>query len=90
MKTVKVEIITSETCPFCPPAKEIVKKVCKKLGKKVVLVETSINTAEGEARAQAFGIVSVPTILIDDEPKFTGPPRAELLEAVIKKFLSEK
>ncbi|MBU5557575.1 MAG: thioredoxin family protein [Candidatus Aenigmatarchaeota archaeon] len=90
MPPIKVEIMTSETCPFCPPAKEVVKKVCKKFGKRVKLVETSIDTKEGAARAEALGITMVPTILIENEPKFTGPPREEHLEAVINHFLSEK
>lgn len=90
MPAIKVEIITSGTCPFCPIAKETVSKVCKKLGKKVELVETSVDTKVGAARAKALGIVSVPTILIENEPKFTGPPRAENLEAAIKQFLREK
>jgi predicted DsbA family dithiol-disulfide isomerase len=87
---VKVEMLISKNCPFCPPAKEIVKKVCKKFGRKVTLVETSIDTKAGAERSRILGITTVPTILIENEPKFTGPPREENLEAAIKFFLREK
>jgi small redox-active disulfide protein 1 len=90
MPPVKVEIFTSKTCPFCPPAKEIVVRVCNKFGKDVELVETSIDTKKGEARANALGIRMVPTIAIENEPKFAGPPTEKNLEAAIKYFLSEK
>lgn len=89
MPTVKVEIMTSGTCAFCPPAKEILKKVCKEFGPKVKLVETSIDTVAGQKRAINLGIRAVPTILIDNEPKFTGVPRERWLRATIKYFLAE-
>jgi glutaredoxin len=87
---VTVEILTSETCAFCPPAKKVVREVCKKFGRKVKLVETSIDKKDGAARAKAMGIVMVPTILVENEPKFTGVPRPEHLQAAIKIFLREK
>ncbi len=90
MPTIKVEIFVSNTCPFCPPAKKVVNEVCAKFGSKVEQVETSIDTKAGASRAKKLGISTVPTILIENEPKFVGAVRPENLEAAINIFLSEK
>lgn len=87
---VTVELMTARACAFCPAAHEVVKKVCKGFGRKVRFVERSIDTPAGRARALALGVRAVPTILIDNEPKFTGVPRPVWLRAAIRHFLAEE
>jgi len=82
---VTIEILTREGCAFCPAAMEICKKVASEF-EDVEIIETSIDTEEGEQKAAALGVVAVPTILIDGEPKITGVPREEILREEIKLF----
>lgn len=83
---VKIEILTREGCAFCPAAIEMCRKVAAEFDD-VEITETSIDTEDGEQRAADLGIVAVPTILIDGEPKITGVPREEVLREQIKLFM---
>jgi predicted DsbA family dithiol-disulfide isomerase len=89
-KPIKLEIMTSKTCAFCPIALDILRKVAKEFGKDVKLVETNIDTTRGRRRAARLRITVVPTILIENEPKFTGVPRETFLRSAIKLFIREK
>lgn len=87
---VEVEILKTRTCPFCPLATEVVKKVAKEFGDKVKVIETYVDEGKNLERAKALGIVSVPTILVNGIIKFSGVPREELLKMVIQEALREK
>lgn len=73
---VEIEIMKTEACPWCPLATEIVKKVAKQFGNKVVVKETYVDKdKEAMKRAKDLGIMAVPVILINGMLRFTGVPR---------------
>ena len=64
MEKAKLYVFTSPTCPHCPAAKEIARKV--KSGRDDFdLLEMSTASHEGQKKAKKFGIQSVPTIIIN-------------------------
>jgi len=81
---VKVEIFTSLMCPHCPAAKRVVEEVVSELeGVKVEHVDVT----EEPERAANYGIMAVPTIVIDGEVKFVGTPTKEALKDELSKHL---
>lgn len=62
----KIEIITSPTCPNCPPAKNAVNKFSMDRDD-VKVVDVSTATHKGSNRARSLDVRSVPTLII------TGP-----------------
>ena len=85
---VEIEIFVKEDCAFCPRAKEVLEKVVSEF-EDVTVKETNIETDEGKEKADFLGILSVPTIIISKEIRFTGVPREEILREAIKKELTE-
>ncbi len=78
----KVKIFTQPSCPTCPPAKELGKKLQRE-GIKVDWQDTS--TIDGLSDAQYYGIMSTPSIVIvDNENKEIKSWRGEVpsLQAV--------
>ena len=59
-----IKIFTKTTCPRCPAAKEIGKKL-KKEGFPVL--QYDLDTRDGLAEASFCGILSTPSLLIEDE-----------------------
>ncbi|AEA47251.1 thioredoxin family protein [Archaeoglobus veneficus] len=78
----EIKLLTSPTCPYCPKAREVLKKLTEKR-KDVVVLELSVTTDEGMKEALRFGIKSVPAIIVNDEYVFVGVPALEELENVI-------
>ncbi|ENN96296.1 thioredoxin [Methanocaldococcus villosus KIN24-T80] len=81
---VKIELFTSPMCPHCPAAKRVVEEVVKEFPE--VEVEY-INVMENPDRAMKYGIMAVPTIVINGEIEFIGAPTKEALIEAIKKRL---
>jgi small redox-active disulfide protein 1 len=79
-----IELFTSPTCPHCPSAKELVRKVSKEL--KINAKEYSTATKEGSRKANSYGIMSVPTIIIKGSKEIIGlrgtPSREKLIESL--------
>ena len=79
-----IELFTSPTCPHCPSAKELVRKVSKEL--KINAKEFSTATKEGSRKANSYGIMSVPTIIIKGTKEVIGlrgtPSRERLIESL--------
>jgi len=82
--TVKIEIIRSQTCPFCQPAVDLIKGVTSKYGDKVEVIEIDTGTPEGKERADKERILGVPTTLVNGKIAFVGMPRTELVQAKIE------
>ncbi len=69
---VTIELFTSPTCPYCPPAREIVYKVAMQLekqGEDVTLNEYNVYAREGSVKASEYGITHVPEIVIYNNPE---------------------
>ena len=78
---VKVIIVTTKVCPYCPPAKALWRKLQKKY--KFDYEEVDGSTEKGQDLAVKFNIRAVPTTIIDDEVVFVGvPPENKAIEAV--------
>ncbi|MDK2790320.1 MAG: thioredoxin 1 [Methanothermococcus sp.] len=79
---VKVEVFTSPMCPHCPAAKRVVEEVAGEV--EGVEVE-HVNVMENPEKAAKYGIMAVPTIVIDGEVKFVGAPTKEALKEELMK-----
>jgi small redox-active disulfide protein 1 len=74
---VKIEVFFSPVCPHCPGAKKLVGEVAARYGVKVEVEEVNTFTAEGIKRGMANEVMSVPTVIIDEEKRFVGFPFPE-------------
>lgn len=62
-----IELITSQTCPHCPPAKKALNEAVQKLrgeGLEVSLVNYNTATPQGMQKAKQYQILGVPTAVI--------------------------
>jgi len=86
MKDVKLEVFYSETCPNCPPQKQLAEKLAEaEDGVKAKLTNVSRN----QKRAQNHGVRAVPTTIIsgpgiDEKIGLRGVTREEKLRQMIK------
>ena len=86
----KIELLKTEYCVFCPQASVIVHKVAKEFGNKVEVKEVYLDKDDtARNRAIELGIFSVPTILINGLPTLTGVPRESLLKDLIKQAIEK-
>ncbi|WP_421077607.1 MJ0307 family thioredoxin [Methanothermococcus sp. Ax23] len=81
---VKIEVFTSPMCPHCPAAKRVVEEVAS--GMEGVEIE-HVDVMKEPERAANYGIMAVPTIVIDGEVKFVGAPTKEALKDELAKYL---
>lgn len=82
---VKIEVFTSPMCPHCPAAKRVVEEVVSEMGGEIEV--ENVNVMEAPERAAKYGIMAVPTIVIDGEVKFVGAPTKEALKDELSKYL---
>ena len=83
----RIGVFTSPTCPHCPGAKELVKKLSKERDD-VIFEEYSSMTSIGRKEAAIQGITSVPTIFVKgpwhhETIAFRGTPSKERLISAI-------
>ena len=82
----ELKVFTMEKCPKCPLAKEIARRVAKKLGLK--LVEIRLDTPDGEIEGLMYNVVSTPSIALGDEVLVRGDVLSEeVLEREIRRRL---
>ena len=74
---VKIEVFTSPMCPHCPAAKRVVEEVVSEM--EGIEVE-HVDVMKEPERAANYGIMAVPTIVIDGEVAFVGAPTKEALK----------
>ncbi len=87
----KVELLTSPTCPHCPAAREILRRFCKEKGLR--LVEISTATSKGQKWARKYGITGTPSFVIFGKVRpvlKTGVPSWEELEDMLALANGEK
>jgi glutaredoxin len=78
---VKVIIVTTKACPYCPPAKTLWRELKKEYD--FEYEEVDATTDRGQELAKQFNIRMVPTTIIDDKVAFIGvPPKEKAIEAV--------
>ena len=82
---VTVKLLTSPTCPYCPRAREVVKKLAEEDGG-VIALEFSVTTDEGLKEAMRFGITGVPAIIINDRDVLLGVPEIVELKRIVDKY----
>ena len=73
-------MLTSPTCPYCPKAREVVKRLAES-EKDVIAMELDATTEEGLKKALKFGIRAVPAIIIND---LVGVPSLNELKRMIR------
>ncbi|MDW7732416.1 MAG: thioredoxin family protein [Methanolobus sp.] len=78
---VKVTLVHSEWCHFCPAAKSLWRELKDKYDFEYEEVE--LDTPEGKELAQKFKIRSIPTTIIDDKIAFVGVPDREKASNVL-------
>ncbi|MGB9636244.1 MAG: thioredoxin family protein [Thermoplasmata archaeon] len=82
----KVELFYSPTCPDCPPAKRIFRKM---LAEHPEIEYHEINVKENIERAKKIGITHVPTILFDGKIIFVEHVTEEDAKRELEKWLKD-
>lgn len=86
--SVKLEVFTSQSCPYCPMAVAAAEKAVEELGDDVDYQH--LNVDENLDKVREYQIMSVPTIVVDGEVAFIGAPEPEEIVRKIKKTLLRK
>ena len=80
LSTVKVTLIHATWCTACPATRRFWNDLKSKYD--FEYEEIDVESQEGQALIDKYGIVGVPTTLIDGEPAFTGLPKAEAIARI--------
>jgi small redox-active disulfide protein 1 len=80
---VVIKLLTSPTCPYCPMAKDVLRRFAEQR-KDVLVMEMSVTTDEGMKEALKFGIRSVPAMIINDKRVLIGVPTINDLMRVVE------
>ncbi len=88
--TVKIEVYTSPSCPYCPHAVKLLDEVAPSFGQKVTVEEINSWSEEGQTRALKYGIMAVPTIVINGKVKFVGVPKKDELARAIREEVDKE
>lgn len=78
-----IKLLTSQACPYCMRAKEVLKKLAKER-KDVLVIELSVNTDEGMKEALKYGINKVPSIIVNDKFVVRGVPTIDDLKRILE------
>lgn len=90
MADLRIEVLTSSSCPHCPSAVRATRKLLEdypELEGRVRWGEVSTNTPDGRHKARRYQVRSVPTIILTNRAGQTGilpgaPTQKKYLEAV--------
>jgi len=85
--TVKIEVFTSPSCPYCPMAIEVVDAVKKEM-QDAIEVE-KIDIMKDREKAIEYGLMAVPAVAINGVVKFVGAPEKEDLKNAIKEEMQQ-
>jgi small redox-active disulfide protein 1 len=83
--TVKLEVFTSQSCPYCPMAVSVAEEMVKEFGDQLDYQHLDVN--ENMEKVREYQIMSVPTVVLNGRPLPPGAPDAEQLSKQIKKAL---
>jgi len=94
MADLKIEVFTSPTCPHCPAAVRATKEFLQEnpdIAERVKWKEMSTASAEGSRKARAYGIRSVPTIILTNrrgqKGGYVGAPTKRAYMKIITQML---
>ncbi|HLC59035.1 MAG TPA: thioredoxin family protein [archaeon] len=76
-----VVLVKTVNCPFCPTVDKLWLSLQKKHKFDYKTVDAS--TEEGMKLVEKYGIMSVPTTIIDDQVKFVGVPSKNKAEEAV-------
>lgn len=79
---VKVQLVYTKNCPYCPAAKEVFRELKKQY--KFDYEEIDAVTSVGQKLVEKHNIMSVPTVIINDAVAFVGAPSKEKAIQAIK------
>ena len=82
---ITIKLLTSPTCPYCPKAREVVKKFVNE-EKDAIALELSVASDEGLSEALKYGISGVPAVIINDREIILGVPRMDDLKRIVRKY----
>jgi glutaredoxin len=77
----KVQLIFTQSCGYCGPAKEIFRNLQTKHNFEYEEIDAA--TPQGQELVQKFDIMAVPTIIINDKVQFVGLPDRNRVEEII-------
>lgn len=80
---VKVTVLTTKSCVYCPTAKRLWQDIRKE--HKFDYEEVDALSEKGQEIVERHGIMSVPTTLIDGKVMFTGIPDKNKAVAAVSK-----
>lgn len=83
--SVKLEVFTSQSCPYCPMAVDAAEKAVAELGDDVEYEHLDVN--ENMDKVQKYRIMSVPAVVIEEEVAFVGAPEPEELIRKLRKAI---
>lgn len=94
-KKVQIEIYTSPTCPYCPAAIRMVQKAVDLYDNALEVTKIDVTTPDGQQLAAFYQVQATPTIVINGEVKFRGPPPSETvlfdeIESFVSKEIAQK
>jgi predicted DsbA family dithiol-disulfide isomerase len=72
----KVEFFYSPVCPYCPHARELLKKY-RKEHPDFEYTEVNTFTEEGIKRGMSLQVMAVPSLVVQNEIKISGWPFSE-------------
>jgi predicted DsbA family dithiol-disulfide isomerase len=94
MVELEIEVFTSPTCPHCPAAVRATEDLLKEnpeLAEKISWKHLSTASAEGSRKATAYGIRSVPTIILTNSKGqkggFVGAPGQKTYLNIVNEML---
>lgn len=80
---VKVQLVYTKTCVYCPTAKALFKDLKKQY--KFDYEEIDAMSPEGQKMVAKYSIMAVPTIIVDNKVQWVGVPQKDKVLAVIGK-----
>lgn len=87
--SIKVEVFSSPGCGKCGHAKEVLKKLVAELGGNSITFR-EVNILEELDYAVELGVLSTPSIAINDELVFTSLPSAKKLRNELLRRLNKE
>ena len=79
--SVKIEVFTSPSCPYCPMAIEVVDAVKKEMQDDIEVEK--IDIMQDREKAIEYGLMAVPAVALNGVVKFVGAPEKEDLKNAI-------
>ena len=83
--SVKLEVFTSRSCPYCPMAVEVAEQMVKEFGDDLDYQHLDVD--ENMEKVREYQIMSVPTVVLEGKTVSIGAPDPEQLSRQIKKAL---